>query len=94
MVTFLPYYINIFLPSLVYLSACPALLCLPIGVVLYDVAQCMNAAKGSPSLTVASNDHRGYWRGVTLIGSLPLSCRCHHDVLESRPEVLSILGFS
>jgi hypothetical protein len=29
------------------------------------MAQCMNMAKGSPTLTVASKDHRGCWRGVT-----------------------------
>jgi hypothetical protein len=50
--------------------------------------------KGSPALTVASKDDRGCCRGVTMIGSLPLSCRCHHDILESRPKVLSIPGFA
>jgi hypothetical protein len=29
------------------------------------MAQHMNMAKGSSTLTVASKDHRGYWRGVT-----------------------------
>jgi hypothetical protein len=29
------------------------------------MVQCMNMAKGSPALTVASMDHRGCWRGVT-----------------------------
>jgi hypothetical protein len=58
------------------------------------MAQCTNAVKGSPTLTVASTDHRDYWRGVTMIGSLPLSGRCHHDILESRPKVLIIPGFA
>jgi hypothetical protein len=58
------------------------------------MAQCTNMVKGSPTLTVASKDHRGCCRGVTVIGSPPLSCRCHCDVLESRPKVLSVPGFA
>jgi hypothetical protein len=54
----------------------------------------MNMAKVSPTLTMASKDYRGCWREVTMIGSLPLSHRCYYDVLESRPKVLSILGFT
>jgi hypothetical protein len=54
----------------------------------------MNMVKGSPPLTVASKDHRGCWTGVTVIGSLPISDRCHRDILESRHKVLSILGFA
>jgi hypothetical protein len=58
------------------------------------MVQCMNTVKGSPALTMASKDHRGYWRGVTVICSPRLSRRCHRDVLESRPKVLSIPGFA
>jgi hypothetical protein len=29
------------------------------------MAQCMNTVKGSPTLTMASKNHRGCWRGVT-----------------------------
>jgi hypothetical protein len=56
------------------------------------MAQHMNMAKGIPALTVASKDHRGYWRGFTVIGCPPLACRHHRDILELRPKVLSIPG--
>jgi hypothetical protein len=65
MVTFLSYDLDTVLSSLVCLSSFPALLCLPVAVVLYDMAQHTNMAKGSPTLTVASKDHRGCWRGIT-----------------------------
>jgi hypothetical protein len=52
----------------------------------------MNMVNSSPALTVASEDHRGFWRGVTVIGSPPLSRRYHHDILKSRPKVLSVPG--
>jgi hypothetical protein len=58
------------------------------------MAELTNTVMGSPTLTVATKDHRGCWRGVTVIGSLPLSHRCHCNVLESRPKVLSIPGFA
>jgi hypothetical protein len=58
------------------------------------MAQCMNTVKGSPALTVASKNHRGCWRGVTVICSPPLSHRCYWDVLELRPKFLSIPGFA
>jgi hypothetical protein len=50
--------------------------------------------KGSPALTMASKDHRGSSRGVTMIGSPAISHRCHRDILEFRPKVLSIPDFS
>jgi hypothetical protein len=53
----------------------------------------MNIVKGSPTLTMASKDYRGYWRGVTIICSLPLSHRYHYDILQLMPKVLSIPGF-
>jgi hypothetical protein len=65
MATFLSCYLNIFLPSLVCLSSFPAPLCLPVGVVLYDTAQCTNMVKSSPALTAASKDHRACLRGVS-----------------------------
>jgi hypothetical protein len=94
MVTSLSCYPNIFLPSLVCLFLSQPLLYLPVGVVLFDMAQCTNTAKGSPTQTMASKDHRGCWRGVTVIGSLHLSRRCHRDILKLRPKVLSIPGFA
>jgi hypothetical protein len=42
----------------------------------------MNIGKVSPTRTLASKDHRGYWRGVTVIGSLPLSDRYYKDMLK------------
>jgi hypothetical protein len=56
--------ISFFLPWCAFLLSQP-LLCLPVGVVLFDMAQRMNMAKGSPALTMASKDHRGCARGVT-----------------------------
>jgi hypothetical protein len=53
-----------FFPSLVCLSLSQPLLCLPVRVVMCDMAQRSNMVKGSPALTIACIDLGGYRKGV------------------------------